>query len=137
MSGEDQEHEDEQLPPELSSEDHMLPEASGSGYAGQLSGLSEPPPDGMAVPDHVWPLVDAWPTYLRDEGTCGPGPDGFPGDVHQACSACHQSVRPVSKAGVAYGHSDEQVRGLKLAHLIQAHDWTREGPADGEGSPES
>jgi hypothetical protein len=72
------------------------------------------PPAECAVPEHVWNAVDLWLTYERSE-------------VHQTCGLCGQTLFILNRNGDVYAYNRDQIRGVTLAHLIQAHRWTREG----------
>lgn len=79
-------------------------------------------PVGFAVPGDVWADVRGWPLGLRVDAD----------RIDRICSHCWQTVIPMSNPQGAYHYTDEEKDGLVLAHLIQAHGWTREGRPDGE-----
>jgi len=84
-----------------------------------LSGQLVEPKAAFAVPAEVWDSVRAWPVdhAVRD------------GQVHVVCGDCRQSVLAITgKDGTLYTYAELDQDGLLLAHLIQRHDWTREGP---------
>lgn len=84
----------------------------------RLTHLRRVPPAGFAVPAHVWALVDALPSGIETRGD----------QEHATCLQCDQSYAVMARAGVLYEYADGELDGLLLAHLIQAHHWTREGP---------
>lgn len=83
-----------------------------------LSGERVPLPIGFEIPESVWEGVRRWPLMYRAETDL----------IHKVCSLCDQSVMVISTPKGAYTYSDDAQDSLVLAHLIQAHDWTREGP---------
>ena len=76
-------------------------------------------PEEMAVTDHVWEALAemVFPLVPTGENRY----DAF-------CARCDQPVFPVERKGVKYAYSIDQMNGLKLAHMIQTHGWTRETP---------
>jgi len=84
----------------------------------QLSGQLVEPPAEFAVSADVWTAVRDWPTQLADRG----------GQIHTVCGRCDQSIMVMAKDGQAYSYAELDQDGLTLAHLIQRHEWTREGP---------
>lgn len=77
----------------------------------------EPIPEFFAVPESVWALVRKWCLARRES----------PGRIDGVCMHCGQGVLPIAKDGHYYDYSEGQQDGMILAHLIQAHGWSREG----------
>ena len=87
-----------------------------------LKKLSEervvPQPE-FAVSESVWDGVRSWETVLR------PAHDAVH-TVNQVCGECGQAIVVLWNDKGRYEYGQDQVDALKLAHLIQAHGWTRE-----------
>lgn len=77
------------------------------------------PPSEFAVAAHVWEGVRSWETVLR------PAHDAVH-TVNLVCGECGQAIMVSWNDKGRFEYNQDQVDGLKLAHLIQAHGWTRE-----------
>lgn len=78
-------------------------------------------PHEMAVSDEVWAALAAirFPILVEENGT----------DTYYNCPECFQGIAPdrLGSKGM-YSYTEDELNGLKLAHMIQRHGWTRETP---------
>lgn len=88
------------------------------GLRDRLASVRVQPKAEFAVPQHVWELVVLEPTLVETRGTA----------QHLVCALCGQSCAVLAQGGAPYRYAYGELAGLRLAHLIQAHQWTREGP---------
>lgn len=73
----------------------------------------------FAVSEQVWDGVRSWETVLR------PNRDAAH-TTQYVCGECGQGIAVAWNDKGRYTYSQDQLDGLKLAHLIQQHGWTRE-----------
>lgn len=83
-----------------------------------------PFPPGMAVPERVWTQAAAWPT--RERVIIRQGHK----HTYLCCEQDGQSIAALRMGDTAYYYEPRILEGLILAHLIQAHGWSREGSPD-------
>lgn len=78
-------------------------------------------PREMAVSDEVWAALALleFPLLVEENGL----------DVYHNCGECFQGIAPDTLEGKGrYSYSEDEMNGLRLAHMIQCHGWTREAP---------
>ncbi len=90
----------------------------------ELKNLSEERvgfPREMAVTDRVWAALARihFPVLVEENGL----------DFYYNCPECFQGIAPeyLTSKG-RYSYTEDEMNGLKLAHMIQRHGWTRETP---------
>ena len=75
-----------------------------------------PVPPGMELHQVVTEQAQSWGLHLTERDGCH----------HVACGACGQSVLRLSRGGVYRWTAAELISGT-VSHMIQRHEWTREG----------
>jgi hypothetical protein len=85
-----------------------------------------PVPAAFAVAREVELAALDWPTHLRYRHDKPPHP--WRQDI--CCNACGQSIAVLVLKGQSFEYTPDQVGGLLVAHVIQAHHWTRETIGD-------